>query len=137
MYTAYGFAWCEPPQIWETRRYCKGREPNSAAALASQPAAGHSLSFYYYYCFMTLGWGFLVGPAAESCSRIWLPRLSTKILSFSSSSYSHQSRMPCSFSETGWIWSGIEGRSNDESKLLDSSSLIIRNQMTITEVLRL
>ena len=29
--------------------------------------------------------------------------VSTKILSFSSSSYSHQSRMPCSFSETGWI----------------------------------
>ena len=26
----------------------KGREPISAAALASQPAAGHSLSFYYY-----------------------------------------------------------------------------------------
>ena len=54
----------------------KGREPNSAAALASQPAAGHSLSFYYCYCFMTLGCGLLVGPAAESCSRIWLPRLS-------------------------------------------------------------
>ena len=53
----------------------KGREPNSAAALASQPAAGHSLSFIYGYCFMTLGWGLLVGPAAESCSRIWLPRL--------------------------------------------------------------
>ena len=53
----------------------KGREPISAAALASQPAAGHSLSFYYYYCFMTLGWGLLVEPAAESCSRIWLPRL--------------------------------------------------------------
>ena len=25
---------------------------------------------------MTLGWGLLVGPAAESCSQIWLPRLS-------------------------------------------------------------
>ena len=24
----------------------KGREPNSAAALASQPAAGHSLNFF-------------------------------------------------------------------------------------------
>ena len=54
----------------------KEREPNSAAALASQPAAGHSLSFIYCYCFMTLGWGLLVGLAAESCSRIWLPRLS-------------------------------------------------------------
>ena len=32
----------------------KGREPNLAAALASQPAASHSFSFYYY-CFMTLG----------------------------------------------------------------------------------
>ena len=52
-----------------------GWEPNSAAALASQPAAGHNLNLYYYYCFMTLGWGLLVGPAAESCSRIWLPRL--------------------------------------------------------------
>ena len=58
----------------------KVREPNSATALASQPAAGHSLSFYYCYCFMTLGWGLLVGPAAESCSRIWLPRLRTTLL---------------------------------------------------------
>ena len=55
---------------------CKGREPNSGTALASGPAAGHSLSFYYCYCFMTLSWGLLVGPAAESCSQIWLPRLS-------------------------------------------------------------
>ena len=53
----------------------KGREPNLATALASQPAAVHSLSLFYYYCFMTLGWGLLVGPAAESCGRIWLPCL--------------------------------------------------------------
>ena len=59
-----------PPQV-----ITKGREPNSAAALASQPATGHSISFYYYCCFMTLGWVLLVGPAAESCSQIWLPRL--------------------------------------------------------------
>ena len=36
---------------------CKEREPNSAAALASQPAAGHSLSFISIIVFMTLGWG--------------------------------------------------------------------------------
>ena len=60
----------------------KGREPNSASALASQPVAGHSLSFYYYYCFMTLGWGQLVRPAAESCSRIKLQRLSHWLAKF-------------------------------------------------------
>ena len=53
----------------------KRQEPNSAPALASQPAAGHSLSFYYFYCFTTLGWVLLVGLATESCSWIWLPRL--------------------------------------------------------------
>ena len=31
-----------------------GRGPNSATAFSSQPAAGHSLSLFYYYCFMTL-----------------------------------------------------------------------------------
>ena len=50
------------------------REPNLAATLAWQPTAGHSLSFYYYCCFRTLSWGLLVGPVAESCGRIWLPR---------------------------------------------------------------
>ena len=38
--------------------------------------ASHSLSFYYCFSFMTLGWGLSVGPVAESCSQIWLPRLS-------------------------------------------------------------
>ena len=47
-------------QNWKTatdtnpQKSTKGREPNSAAALASQLAADHSLSFYYYYCFLTL-----------------------------------------------------------------------------------
>ena len=53
----------------------RGREPNSTAALASQHVADHSLSFYYNYCFMTFGWGLLLRPTAESCSRIWLPSL--------------------------------------------------------------
>ena len=57
----------------------KGREPNLAATLASQPAASHSLSFYNYYCFMTLRWGLLMGPAAESCGGIWLPRLNVSV----------------------------------------------------------
>ena len=54
---------------------CKGRELNSAATLASQPAAGHSLSFIITIVIMTLGWGLFVGLAAESCDRIWLPCL--------------------------------------------------------------
>ena len=60
----------------------KGREPISAAALASQPAAGHNLCFIISIVFMTLAWGLLVGPAAESCSRIWLPCLSWYIVNF-------------------------------------------------------
>ena len=65
--------------ILDWSAFVKGREPNTAAALASQPAAGHSLSLFYYYHFMTLGWGLLVGPAAEKCSQIWLPRLMSRI----------------------------------------------------------
>ena len=53
----------------------KGRELNSAATLASQPAASHSLSFIITVVNMTLGWGLFVGLAAESCGRIWLPCL--------------------------------------------------------------
>ena len=53
----------------------KGREPITAAALASKPAASHNLSFIISIVFMTLAWGLLVGLAAESCGRIWLPCL--------------------------------------------------------------
>ena len=53
----------------------KGWELNSAATLASQPAAGHRLSFIITIVIMTLGWGLFVGLAAESCGRIWLPCL--------------------------------------------------------------
>ena len=50
----------------------KGRELNSAATLASQRVACHSLSFIITIVIMTLGWGLSVELAAESCSRIWL-----------------------------------------------------------------
>ena len=33
----------------------KGRELNSAPTLASQPATGHNLKLYYYYCYYDLG----------------------------------------------------------------------------------
>ena len=63
---------------WEKDiQLAKGRELNSAATLASQPAAGHcnSLSFIVNIVIMDLGWGLFVGLVAESCSRIWLPCL--------------------------------------------------------------
>ena len=53
----------------------KGRELNSAANSASQPAAGHSLSFIITIVIITLGCDLFVGLAAESCGQIWLPRL--------------------------------------------------------------
>ena len=53
----------------------KGRELNSAATSATQPAAGHSWSFTIAIVIMTLGWGLILGLAAESCGRIWLPCL--------------------------------------------------------------
>ena len=53
----------------------KGRELNLPAILASQPAAGHSLSFVVTVVIMTLGWGLFVGLTAESCGRIWPPCL--------------------------------------------------------------
>ena len=54
----------------------KERELNSAANLASQPAANHSLNLIITVVIMTLGWGLFVGLATESCCRIWLPCLS-------------------------------------------------------------
>ena len=42
---------------------------NLAATLASQPAAGHSLSFIITIVIMTLGWGLFVGLAVESYGR--------------------------------------------------------------------
>ena len=41
-------------------KYGKGQELNSAATLASQPAAGHSLSFTLSIVIMTLCWGLFV-----------------------------------------------------------------------------
>ena len=55
----------------------KGWELSSAATLASQPAAGHSLSFIITIVIMTLGWGLFVGLAAEGCGQIWLPCLTS------------------------------------------------------------
>ena len=51
---------------------------NSAATLASQPAASHCLSFIITVGIMTLGWGLFVGLAAESRSQIWFPCLNEK-----------------------------------------------------------
>ena len=53
----------------------KGTGLNSATTLASQPAAGHSLSLFITIVIMTLGWGLLVELAAESCGQILLPCL--------------------------------------------------------------
>ena len=67
---------CSQTQALRLRSsFVKGWELNSAATSASQPAAGHSLSFIITIVIMTLGWGLFVGLAAESCRRIWLSRL--------------------------------------------------------------
>ena len=58
----------------------KGRELQSAATSALQPAAGHCLSFITTVVFMDLGWGLFVGLAAESCGQIWLPCLTKWVL---------------------------------------------------------
>ena len=61
------------------KRFTLGWELNSAASLASQPVAGHSLSFIITIGIMTLSWGLFVGLATESCGRIWLQCLSCYI----------------------------------------------------------
>ena len=48
----------------------KERELNSAATLASQPAAGLILSFIITIVIMTLGWSLFVRLATESCGQI-------------------------------------------------------------------
>ena len=54
----YGF---NKGKVWEL---------NSAATLASQPVADHSLSFIITIVIMTLGWGLFVGLATESWGQI-------------------------------------------------------------------
>ena len=59
-------------KINKATKHAKGRDINSAATFECQRAASHSLSFIISIVIMALCWGFFVGLAAESCSRIWL-----------------------------------------------------------------
>ena len=45
------------------------RDLNSATTVASQPSAGHSLSFIIIVFILTLGLGLFVGLTAESCGQ--------------------------------------------------------------------
>ena len=57
----------------------KGRELISAATLASEPVASHSLSFIITVILMSLDWSLLVRLVAENCGQIWLSCLTPLI----------------------------------------------------------